>query len=321
MPAQRTRGDTMPLQGTRSSSSSRRRRLATIGTATALALALLNPAHALAATSAKGAPPLPTVGEFDSTRAQPLTGAELTALQKRQARAAAYYTTKMNRLRQMQAAGTDIATATTGNLAEPYYQQINEDFCGAATTVMISDYLGFGWSGHSSTYQQDQAGYWVKTDGAYKNSSGTIIFPDSSGTAWYGVDNVPSYPYGSYYPIMDWLNYKNWQQTGGPWYQAVPLPDTPSSSDQSYFLNALVLDVDSDHPEADNQYSISGYQLPYQPNGTWRHWWSARGYQNSGHTTGINDPAAFANGVEHWVTTTGGAHTVVIALGGRGYIW
>src|SRR5436305_2015600 len=145
--------------------SSRRRLLATVGTLSTLTLALLNPAHALAATSGKAAPPLPTVGEFDSARARPLTGAELAAVQKRQAQAAAYYATKMKHVRQLQAAGMDITAATTANLAEPYYQQINEDFCGAATTVMISDYLGFGWSGHSWTYQQDQAGHWVKTDG------------------------------------------------------------------------------------------------------------------------------------------------------------
>jgi len=77
----------------------------------------------------------------------------------------------------------------------------------------------------------------------------------------------------------------------------------------------------SHHPEADTQYSTPGYQLPFQPNGTWYHWWSARAYKNGGNTTGINDPAAWANNTEQWATTTGGAHTVVMPMGGRGYIW
>jgi len=265
----------------------------------------LAPGSAGASPGGPGAaPPQPTIGQYSSASSRPLTGAELQRDAAKQQQASSYYRGLMAR-----ADGQPRpAAATSANLAEPYYQQVNEIFCGPATTSMVADFLGVGWTGSASSQQSAAAQLLGTTD---------------DGTSWYGSDNVPSYPGTSWYPVQDVLNYRLYLEygTSGEWYTPRPLPDAPTAAQQSQFVTDLVYDISHGHPQADNQYSIPGYQLPYQPNGTWYHWWSARGYQDSGQTTGINDPAAFANGVEHWVTSKGGAHTVVVALGGRGYIW
>jgi hypothetical protein len=281
----------------------RRRNLAALaGLATAAFVGLtFAPALAVGAPAGVGSsPPLPTIGQYSSLASAPLTGDELQRHQKRQAQAAAFYSAMSTR----NASAEATATAAL-NLAEPYQKQINEDYCGAATTVMVADDLHVGWSGTATT-QQTAAGHLLNTTDA--------------GTAWYGADNVPSYPGTSWYPVEDVLNYELYTHSKGEWYVATPVSGTPTASQQTVFKQFLVQDIADGYPEADNQYSIPNYQLPYQPNGTWYHWWSARGYKSSGAQTGINDPAQWANGVEHWVTTNGGAHTVVTALGGRGYI-
>jgi hypothetical protein len=43
------------------------------------------------------------------------------------------------------------------NLAEPYYQQINESYCGPATFAMVADYKHVGWAGTAAQKQQDAA--------------------------------------------------------------------------------------------------------------------------------------------------------------------
>lgn len=69
-----------------------------------------------------------------------------------------------------------------------------------------------------------------------------------------------------------------------------------------------------------NQYSIPGYQFSYQPNGTWMHWLVARGYSATGSDTYVNDPG-WSAGNNASVPSTGGAGSVIDAVGGRGYIW
>lgn len=267
------------------------------------AAAEASPASPASPGGASARPPEPAIGQYSSQHSRPLTGAELQRTAAKQRRADDYYRALMART----ANGVRPA-ATSANLDEPYYQQVNEIYCGPATTTMVADYLGVGWTG-SAQSQQDAAAHLLGTT--------------NDGTSWYGKDNVPSYPGGSWYPVQDVLNYRLYQAHGqaGEWYTATPLPDSPTAAQQNQFVSNLVYSISHGYPQADNQYSIPGYQLPYQPNGTWYHWWSARGYQDNGNVTGINDPAAWANGQEHWVTTKGGAHTVVVALGGRGYIW
>lgn len=295
----------MTLSSNGSHRARRTARLLVLALGWSFGLSLAVPAVAGASPGGAGAaPPGATIGQYGPDSSRPLAGTEQQRTAAKQQRATEYYRALTART----ADGVHPDAATSANLAEPYYQQVNEVYCGPATTTMVAGYLGVGWSG-STQSQQDAAA----------NLLGTT----NDGTSWYGKDNVPSYPGTSWYPVQDVLNYRLYQAHGqaGEWYTATPLPDSPTSAQQSQFVTNLVYSVSHGYPQADNQYSIPGYQLPYQPNGTWYHWWSARGYQNSGNTTGINDPAAWANGQEHWVTTKGGAHTVVVALGGRGYIW
>lgn len=265
--------------------------------------ALTTPAQA---ASGKGAPPLPTIGQYSKTLSRPVTGADLTKLQAKQRQANSFMARRAAMASQ---AGAAIPlAASTGNLAEPYYHQINEDYCGPATFSMVVDYKGFGWNTNGNIPQKQY-------------DAANLLGTTSAGTAWYGSDNVPSYPGTSWYPMQDAMNYRLYIGGADEWYSVQALAGSPSSADQTAFASNLVYDISQSWPEMDNQYSVTNYQLPYQPNGNWQHWWSARGYQSNGAVTGINDPAAWSNGVEHWVNTTGGAHTVVVALGGRGYIW
>jgi hypothetical protein len=257
------------------------------------------------AAPTKGAPPLPVIGQYSKSPSRPVSGADLAKLQAKEDNVAGYIAQRAARVARADA--MQAAALSSANLGEVYYQQINESYCGPATFSMVVDYNGVGWSGTATQKQYDAASLLGTTS--------------ANGTAWYGSDNVPSYPGTSWYPMQDAMNYRLYKAGAPEWYAVQALPGSPTSAQQSAFVSNLVYDIDQMWPEMDNQYSVPGYQLPYQPNGTWYHWWSARGYESSGAVTGINDPAQWSNNQEHWVTTTGGAHTVVVALGGRGYIW
>jgi len=73
--------------------------------------------------------------------------------------------------------------------------------------------------------------------------------------------------------------------------------------------------------EADNQHSVPNDNIGFQSNQTSYHRWSAHSYANSGGTSYFNDPASWSKGRMSYAPTTGGQHSVVQALGGRGYIW
>lgn len=171
---------------------------------------------------------------------------------------------------------------------------------------MAAAYLGVGWSG---TVAQKQS------------AAASLLGTTSAGTAWYGSDSVPSFPKSSWYPMQDALNYRLYHYGKSTWYDVVALPGTPTSAQQIAFRDHLTFDTTQNHPGEDNQYSIAGYEIGSQPPGAWQHWWSARGYASNGEITKFNDPAQWSAGRMSSATTRGGAHTVVVALGGRGYIW
>ena len=276
-----------------------------------LTLCLAAPGLASATPNGPGAtPPLPTVGQYSPQAARPLSGAEQQSNATKLARAAAHY---RSRLAQVANADRVSPNATASTLAVGYQQQINEDFCGAATTAMITDYLGIGWSG-SATTQQTKAGHLLATDE-----------DGNSGTAWYGTDNVPSYPQSSWYPVQDALNYLLYTKKNHYWYNPVPLPGSPTSSQAGEYEQNLVFDVDEKYPVAANQDSVPGFQIGYQPSGYWQHWWVGRGYAGTGSTTYFNDPAQWSQSRMSTAPSWGGDsahhHTVVEALGARGYIW
>jgi hypothetical protein len=272
-----------------------------VGVAVGAACALVIPQSAASASPAgpKGAPPLPTISEFSSVLSRPVTDAPSMDPAKKSA--------WTNAQKQAQASGrTTMALATSNRLAEHLYQQINESYCGPATLAMVTNYLGVGYAGTGSDQQSPAA---------------SLLGTNGDGTAWYGSDNVPSYPKSSWYPMQDAVNWRLYHAGKSMWYDVVALPGSPTSAQQIAFRDHLTFDIDHNYPGEDNQYSVNGYQIGYQPPGTWYHWWSARGYQNNGEVTEFNDPAQWSAGRMSHATTRGGPHTVVVALGGRGYIW
>ena len=269
-------------------------------TVAALCTSLLTDQSAFASPGGAGAtPPLPTIGEYSPLHSRVVNDGRAMSPGKQKAWTARLRATNQGRR-------VALAAATTKSLAEPLYVQKTGYYCGPTTLAMVTTYLGVGWGGSQGT-QQD--------------SAANLLGTTSDGTAWYGSDNVPSFPKSSWYPMEDALNYRLYRVGKSTWYDHVSLPDTPTSAQQVDFRDHLTFDIDQGYPGEDNQYSIPGYQIGFQPSGTWYHWWSARGYANSGEITYFNDPASWSQGRMSSETTRGGKGTVVMALGARGYIW
>jgi hypothetical protein len=272
-----------------------------IGLAAVAICALVLPqSPALASPGGPGAkPPQPTISEFSSQLARPITDSQGMDPAK-----AAAWTAAVAHARS--GVRPTLAAAAAKRLAVHLSQQINETYCGPATLAMVTNFLGVGWGGTTAQMQQ---------------SAASLLRTTSDGTAWYGSDNVPGYPKSSWYPMQDAVNYRLYRAGKPMWYNVVALPDSPSGTQQVTFRNHLTFDIDHNYPGEDNQYSVPGYEIGFQPRGTWYHWWTARGYRSSGEVTQFNDPAQWSAGRMSEATTRGGPHTVVVALGGRGYIW
>jgi hypothetical protein len=200
---------------------------------------------------------------------------------------------------------TPMATTANDMTTVVYQSQVNEVYCGPATTAMIAHAIRVGWSGTANQQQQ---------------SAANLLRTTNHGTAWYGSDNVPTYPGTSWYPVEDVLNYRLYQHNRSNWYIATAVNGTPTSQQNTYYKNAIVYDVDKKYAMALNQYSVPGYQFYYQPNGSWQHWLVGRGYAGSGASTIVSDPGWTA-GKHATVLSTSGAGSVTYAIGARGYIW
>jgi hypothetical protein len=251
------------------------------------------------------APPLPAIGQYSHAHSRPLSGRDLQFSQQKTAKARAHWTKVQQRL-STAGTGDALMTATTyRDLAVGYQPQVNEVYCGPATTAMIAHFIGVGWAGTNSQQQQ---------------SAASLLGTTNNGTAWYGADNVPSFPYGSWYPVADSLDYRIYKSTGNTWYDAQPVAGSPSSSESTTYKQNLTFDVDYDYPMALNQYSIPGYQFYYQPNQSWQHWLVSRGYSGTGSSTIVNDPG-WSAGNNATVPSVSVPGSVLEAVGGRGYIW
>ena len=254
------------------------------------------------------APPYPTISQSSHRTSPPLTGNDLKLSLSKRVKAQAHWSQLQARVAAAHVAGTVTPAYTSRNLAVAYQSQINGNYCGPATTAMIAAFLKYGWSG-TTTSQQNAAA----------NLLGTNTSTDG-GTNWYGSDNVPSFPYGSWYPVADTLDYQIYKATSNTWYTAAPVSGSPTSSENSTYEQNLTFDVDANHPMALNQYSIAGYQFYYQPNQAWAHWLVGRGYAGTGSSTVVNDPG-FSNGINVPVASVSSRGSVLEAVGGHGYIW
>lgn len=271
-------------------------------------------------TASKGSPPGATIGQYSQALAPPVTGAEKTHADAKAAANASIYA-KAKAAWTAQADGKQPmacipscpspSAPAAKTLPVPYYQQQTENWCGPTTMAMIVTYKGVGFGGNE--YAQELSAAELVTD----PGSGST-WADRS-TDWYGADSVPSGSWSSWYPMQDALNYKT-HSVYNNWYAPVALPGNPTAAQQSGFVAALVADVYRGWPIAANQDSVTNYNIGYQPNQPWQHWWAAIGYSSSGNVTVFNDPASWSQRRVSTATTTGGEHTVVEALGGRGYV-
>jgi hypothetical protein len=154
---------------------------------------------------------------------------------------------------------------------------------------MIVHYKGHGYSG---TLYQQQA------------SAARALGTDSTGT-----------DYGAMRPALN-------ARIGTSFYENMPLPDAPSSSQINYFMSELVYDVNytsTPWPLAANEYASSDHWLVHQSQngGIIMHWIVPMGYSSYGDYTYYQDPG--------WGTSSGPYHEptgyFVVALGGRGYVF
>ncbi|HTZ44734.1 MAG TPA: C39 family peptidase [Jatrophihabitans sp.] len=244
----------------------------------------------------------PQVGQYDHVAAPAVTGAEKSRDDAKQAQAL-----KHTQARQAAALSPNAVTpnTTAKTLGVSYQQQVDSTWCGPATLAIILGYKGWGWSGTASQQQTSAA-----------NLLG--VPHNGDGTPWQGSDNVPlGGPWVSSYPMQDALNYRDYVKTGNTYWAVHALPGSPSSGDVTEYKNDLTTDIDLNYPFANNEYAAPGYEIGKQPGGMWiYHWFAANGYSNSGSTTIFSDPG-WGGGSKSSDTT----HNVVVALGGRGYIW
>lgn len=302
---------------------SRRVGLGAAGTVAALLVGTATVPATASPASSKGTPPGATIGQYSQALAPAVTGVPRQRADAKAAAAAKFYQQSQAAWK-AQASGTKTPMAcipscptpsapVAKTLPVPYMQQATENWCGPTTLAMISAYKGVAFAG-STEYDKELAAAKLVTD----PDTGSTW--DARSTDWYGKDSVPSGSWSSYYPMQDALNYKTYNLDHSGWYAPVALPGNPTSDQQSAFRAALVGDVYNWWPIAANQDSVTNYNIGFQPNQPWQHWWAAIGYSNSGNTTLFNDPASWSQRRTSSAPTTGGQHTVVEALGGRGYV-
>ncbi len=183
--------------------------------------------------------------------------------------------------------------------------QINEDYCGAAAVSETLHDMSWAWD-----------------TGASQQTAASLLRTNSNGTAWYGVQpNVPSV-YLTNYPVPDVLNYG----MDAIWYGPVGLPDSPTSGDVTSYENNLASDITEGYPVVGDAYEVAGspYHLPGHPiSETIYHWFMIYGFFDYANYTAYEDSATNMN-VYGWSVqpyNTISSSTLVVILGGRGYVW
>jgi hypothetical protein len=288
----------------------RGRRLIGAALIASLAAAAVWPAPAGARPTKPGPPGL-TIGQYDHKTAPPLSPADQRRDDIKQAAAAAHMRAKLRAQTAVRTnrAATDAATqdlaTTTRSLGVSYQIQQEPSWCGPTTLAIILGYKGWGWSGSSYTQQSAAA-------------SLLGVSANGGGTPWIGGDNVPTGgPWVSSYPMQDALNYQDYRHTGNTFWAPNAVPGSPSSADINEYEGDLVADIDVSYPFANNEYAAPNNQLQKQPSNTMiMHWFASSGYASSGATTYFSDPG-WGGGTRSYDST----HDVVVAIGGRGFVW
>lgn len=274
-----------------------------------LTAALVWPNAAGAKPPKPGAPGL-TIGQYDHKTAPPLSPADQRRDDIKQAAAIAHMRAKLRAQSELRTnrGAADPATqelaVTSKSLAVSYQIQQEPSWCGPTTLAIILGYKGWGWSG--SQYSQQSAA-----------ASLLGVSATGGGTPWIGSDNVPTGgPWVSSYPMQDALNYQDYRHTGNTFWAPNAVPDSPSTADVNEYKYDLEADIDVNYPFANNEYAAPSAHLQKQPYETIMHWFASSGYASSGATTYFADPG-WGGGTRSYDTT----QRVVVAIGGRGFIW
>jgi hypothetical protein len=203
---------------------------------------------------------------------------------------------------------------------------------GAPTmlTVPSSFLIGQNQQGQQQTYWCGPAAE-AEADGllgsSYAQSSeASTLKTTTDGTAWSGVNaNVPS-QWLTQHPMRDVLVYHYYARTGiDAAYAVVAVPYTPTQSDINKYISNLTFDISNYWPVIGDAWEVAGYpHLTNHPhNLTIFHWFTVIGYQNYGNQTWYEDSAttmAWTPAVPAY-TSNFDTPTLVLILGGRGYIW
>lgn len=200
------------------------------------------------------------------------------------------------------------AHASAANLNVGYQLQGKGHWCGPASVAMVTNYLGIGW--HGEPYEQQKA------------AAELLGTDEHGGTFWKGKDNVPIFPGSSAYPIEDILDFELYSRHMDIYYMVQEVPSSGGEEYEAQYKKRLVYDIDDEHPMVLHQYSIPGFHFPWQPQNLNKisHYIVARGYSDNGDTTIINDPG-WSAGENSSAPSAGAGGSVVIALGGRGYVF
>jgi hypothetical protein len=165
--------------------------------------------------------------------------------------------------------------------------QINSYYCGPATISESSTSVGHAVS-------QSTAGSYMGT-----NSNGTGTTQETAGMQQFVG-----------YPVRGWS-----------WYAWVSVPYTPSSSDTSTFESYSQYDIGVGMPVAGDAWEVvGGPHLVGHPNQQIFHYFEVGGYDSYGANTYYADSATSVWSTVppySWYDT----NTLVVILGGRGYIW
>lgn len=213
----------------------------------------------------------------------------------------------------------------------PHHQGVSPLHQGYVAPLTVpSDFL------IGTNQQGQQTGYWCGPAAVseamglmgpqYSQSSEAwYLKTTTDGTAWSGVNaNVPA-SFQTGYPVRDVINYQYYLYRWNPYYAVVAVPYTPTQTDINNYISHLTYDISNWWPVVGDAWEVAGYpqyHLTGHPDITIFHWFTIIGYQNYGNYTSYEDSATtvWPNTVPAY-TYNFSSSTLVVILGGRGYVW
>jgi hypothetical protein len=143
----------------------------------------------------------------------------------------------------------------------------------------------------------------------------------TDGTAWYG------YCHGASRYVFEYALDYYLGPRGGANYVPIALDYNPTSTQKSQYRSRLTSDVNSGWGIAGDAWEVpGGYHLVGHPSShEIFHWFSIRAYTNYGANTGYADSVHGASSIA-WsgsvpAYSTMSSNTIVVIMGGRGYVW